>query len=92
MDPFAVVILVALTALVLWVWFRGRSSRDGSSSRAGAAARARHDPAQSRDALETEDLEQLLSATNARRRARGLPERTVRDAISELGDERVPRG
>ncbi len=33
---------------------------------------------------ELEDLEQLLEATNARRRARGAPERTVQDVEDEL--------
>ena len=28
----------------------------------------------------------MLEATNARRRARGLPERTLADAIREFGD------
>lgn len=37
-------------------------------------------------ALETEDLEQMLAVTNARRRARGLPERSLSDAIREFGD------
>ncbi|MBJ7328509.1 MAG: hypothetical protein JHC95_01345 [Solirubrobacteraceae bacterium] len=33
---------------------------------------------------ELEDLEQLLEATNAKRRARGAPERTVEDVEDEL--------
>lgn len=37
-----------------------------------------------REALEAEDLAQLLAVTNARRRARGLPERTDDDALREF--------
>lgn len=33
---------------------------------------------------ELEDLTQLLEATNAKRRARGMPERTVEDVENEL--------
>ena len=38
-----------------------------------------------------DDLADLLKATNARRRARGLPERTRRDAEEELGRAKEPR-
>ena len=34
--------------------------------------------------LEQQDLEQMLAETNRRRRARGLPERSIADAIREF--------
>ena len=37
--------------------------------------------------LADSDLDQLLEATNARRRARGLPERTRADVEREFGGE-----
>ncbi|MGH2872477.1 MAG: hypothetical protein ACRDL5_08445 [Solirubrobacteraceae bacterium] len=88
MDPFAIVVLVGLTALVLWVWMRGRSGRGQAGGPSATSARA-CDPTHG---LEDEDLEQLLSATNARRRARGLPERSAADAEAELGQDPLPRG
>ena len=36
---------------------------------------------------EDEDLRDMLAVTNARRRARGLPERSVADAIREFGGD-----
>jgi hypothetical protein len=45
-----------------------------------------------REALEAEDLAQLLEASNARRRRRGEPERTVEDLEFEITSESVSRG
>jgi hypothetical protein len=41
-------------------------------------------------ALADRDLDELLDATNARRRARGLPERTREEARREFGSEADP--
>ncbi len=40
--------------------------------------------------LEDRDLEELLEATNARRRARGLPERSREEARREFGSDSEP--
>lgn len=49
----------------------------------GAGIRADQERRRAAAALEAEDLAQLLTATNARRRARGLPERTLRDVVRD---------
>jgi hypothetical protein len=36
---------------------------------------------------DAQDLLEMLEATNARRRARGLPERTAADAEREFGED-----
>lgn len=83
-DPLAIVLLAVLAAGALCVWI---------ASRAGGYAAARQPPGvrsaqeivAQREKLEAEDLGQLLEATNARRRARGLPERSADDAAEEFG-------
>ena len=51
-------------------------NRDARQTAAGEAARR-----------DEEDLREMLAATNARRRARGLPERSKADAIREFGGD-----
>lgn len=83
-DPFAVILLAGVGAFAVWAWALARTS-----------ARRRADPPGLRSArqitdadaaLESEDLEQLLAATNVRRLARGLPARTADDVAGELAD------
>jgi len=52
---------------------------------AESAEQRRCDREQQEQALAREELRQLLEATNARRRARGLPQRTLEDAAREFG-------
>lgn len=86
MDAFEVGVLAVIATAIIACCLAARASAGkrlgefGARRQAGqAAADASH-----RDA---EDLREMLEATNARRRARGLPERTVADAIREFGDE-----
>ena len=46
---------------------------------------------QTREALEAEDLEQMLNAHNARRQARGQPAQTLEELASSTRPERGPR-
>lgn len=141
MDPFALVLIGALIALVIWVVLLGRyapgtgleplglkSAREISEQRAALDAEdleqmlaahnrrrvARGEAAVSAADLEMQvmsdinaqrrrdqeqlaatrdqrmadqDLDELLEATNARRRARGLPERTREDVKREFGGQ-----
>lgn len=83
MDPFAIVVLGVLAALVLCVWLLGLVSQDAGGEHVGL--RSARQITERREALDAEDLEQMLAATNARRAARGLPERTLADAERDFG-------
>jgi nucleotidyltransferase/DNA polymerase involved in DNA repair len=76
-DPFAIVLLVGLACLVLWVWMLGRSHHGRGLEQMGL--RSARQIAEDREALEAEDLAQMLEAHNARRRRRGEADRTVAD-------------
>jgi hypothetical protein len=93
-----VAILILAAALVAGVatWWRSRSaSRD-----TGALRRPRgglpdrpggREAVAEREALEAEDLAQLLEVHNARRRVRGEPERSVQDVETMIAAERTER-
>ncbi len=74
-DPFALVLLAGLAALILWVWLLGKYYPGSGLEQVGL--RSAREITETREQLEAEDLEQMLAASNARRRARGEPERTV---------------
>jgi hypothetical protein len=76
-DPFAIVLLVGLGGLVLWVWMLGRSNHARGLERMGL--RSAREITEDREALEAEDLVQMLEAHNARRRRRGEADVTVAD-------------
>ena len=76
-DPFAVVILSGIVIVVVSVWLVGRFYPGSGLEQVGLrSAREIHE---SREALEAEDLAQMLAAHNAPRRARGEPELSVTD-------------
>ena len=74
---FAVPVAIALLALLF-----ARPAPGGPGELFGL--RSAREIIESREALEAEDLEQLLEASNARRRRRGEPERTVEQLELEL--------
>lgn len=77
MDPFAIVLLGALAALILWVWILGRYYPGSGMEQLGL--RSAREITENREALDAEDLDQMLAAHNARRRRRGESELTVGD-------------
>lgn len=77
MDPFAVVILSGVGALILAVYLIGRFYPGSGMEQLGL--RSAREISETRESLEAEDLEQMLAAHNARRRARGEAEVTVAD-------------
>ncbi len=77
MDPFAVVLLGALAALVLVIVLLGKYYPGSGLEQLGM--KSARDIVETREALDAEDLDQMLRAHNARRRARGEPEVTVTD-------------
>ncbi len=77
MDPFAVVILSGIGAVILAVYLLGRFYPGSGMEQVGL--RSAREISETRESLEAEDLEQMMAAHNARRRARGEAEVTVAD-------------
>jgi hypothetical protein len=77
MDPFAIVLFAALLALVIWVLLAGRLSPGSGLDQLGL--KTGREISERREALEAEDLEQMVAARNARRRARGEREISAED-------------
>lgn len=77
MDAFAIAVLGGLLALVLWVLLLGRHASGDRVEPLGL--RTARQITEDREALEAEDLSQMLEAHNARRRRRGEREVTVED-------------
>ena len=76
MDPFAVVIFGGLAALILFILALGRwYPGSGADVLDWKPTRSLEAEAE----LELDDIEQMLEAQNARRRARGERERTEDD-------------
>jgi hypothetical protein len=86
-DAFEIGVLVAVAAAVLACCLAARASAGKRLGEFGA--RRHHSRASTSEAAgsDEQDLHEMLEATNARRRARGLPERTVADAEREFGGE-----
>jgi hypothetical protein len=76
-DAFAIVVFGGLLAVVVWVWFLGTHTSGNGHEQLGL--RAPRQIVEDREALEAEDLAQMLEAHNARRRRRGEREVTVED-------------
>jgi hypothetical protein len=92
-DGFAIAVFGVLAALVLWVVLLGRSASGQGLQQFGL--RDARDIVEDREALEAEDLSQMLEAHNARRRRRGEPEVTVEDlelqVVSDLNEQQRRR-
>jgi hypothetical protein len=85
-DPFTLVVVGGLAALVLVFWIIGRYYPGSGLEQLGLqSARELHER---REALEAEDLDQMLAAHNERRRARGEAEISVEEL--EAGGLRDP--
>jgi hypothetical protein len=74
-DSFTVAVVGGLAVLVLVFWLLGRYYPGSGLEQVGL--RSARELAERREALEAEDLDQMLSAHNARKRARGEPEITA---------------
>jgi hypothetical protein len=84
-DPFAAVLFGALAALVLGLWLLGRYFPGSGLEQIGL--RSAREISETREALEAEDLNQMLAAHNARRRARGEAEVTADDMELRISQE-----
>ncbi len=76
-DPFALVLLGCLVAGILFFWLLGKYYPGSGLEQLGL--KSAREIVENRERLEAEDLEQMLAATNARRRKRGEAEVTVGD-------------
>jgi hypothetical protein len=90
-DPFALVLLGGLIALILWIWLLGRYYPGSGLEQVGL--KSAREITETREALEAEDLDQMLAAHNARRRARGEADVTVADmemrVMADLSEQRM---
>ena len=91
MDPFTLVVVGGLGVLVLVLWLLGRYYPGSGLEQVGL--RSARELAERREALEAEDLDQMLSAHNERRRARGEAEVSADELELRIARERssVPR-
>ncbi len=92
-DAFAIVLLGGLAALVLWIWLLGKYFPGSGLEQLGL--RSAREISEQREELEAEDLNQMLAAHNARRRARGEREMSVQDlelrVIEDTNEQRRRR-
>src|SRR5579871_2277750 len=86
-DPFALVLFGGLGAIVLAVWLLGRLYPGSGLEQLGL--RSARQITETREALEAEDLEQMVAARNARRRARGEAEVSVGEVEAQVLAERA---
>ena len=84
-DPFTLVVVGGLAAVVLALWLLGRYYP--GSGLEPLRLRSARELAEQREALEAEDLDQMLAAHNARKRARGEPEVTAEQVEAEVARE-----
>jgi TATA-binding protein-associated factor Taf7 len=76
-DPFAAIIFGGIAVIVLSVYLIGRYYPGSGLEQVGL--RSAREIIETREALEAEDLDQMLAAHNARRRARGEGEVTAEE-------------
>jgi hypothetical protein len=83
-DPFAVGVLLVVALVVLAAVLAARANAGKPTREFGRTDDRGHRRPAASTALEHQDLQEMLAATNAHRRARGLPERSLTDAIREF--------
>lgn len=86
MDPFTLVVVGGLAAVVIVLWLLGRYYPGSGLEQVGL--RSARELAERREALEAEDLDQMLAAHNERKRARGEAEVTAEEVEANLLRER----
>lgn len=89
-DPFTLVVVVGLAALVLVFWMLGRYYPGSGLEQLGL--KSARELTERREALEAEDLDQMLRAHNARKRARGEAEVTAEELEARVLREMSRRG
>jgi hypothetical protein len=84
-DPFTLVVVGGLAALVLVFWLIGRYYPGSGLEQVGL--RSARELTERREALEAEDLDQMLKAVGERRAARGESVLTAEELESRVFDE-----
>jgi len=84
-DPFTLVVVGGLAALLVVFWLLGRYYPGSGLEQLGL--RSARELTERREELEAEDLDQLLRAHNARRRARGEAEVTAEELEARIARE-----
>ena len=85
MDPFVLAILGFLVALILGILLLGRFYPGSGLEQLGM--RSAREITEQREELEAEDLQQMLAAHNARRRARGEAEVSLEEVEMRVSRE-----
>lgn len=85
MDPLALVWVAIVVVLVGAFWLVGRYYPGSGLQEIGL--KSGREIMEQREALEAEDLDQMLEAHNARRRARGKAELTVEDLELRVAED-----
>ena len=86
MDSFVLVLLGGAVALGLWMWLLARHYPGNGLDQVGL--KSAREITETREALEAEDLDQMIAAHNARRRAKGKPEVTAAEYELSVTRER----
>jgi hypothetical protein len=76
-DAFALILAGGLAAVILWIWLLGKYYPGNGLEQVGL--KSAREITETRESLEAEDLQQMLTAHNARLKARGEREVTVAD-------------
>jgi hypothetical protein len=84
-DPFAVAIAGLLVGLVLVLVLVGRKAPGSGLEQLGW--KSERELLERREALEAEDVEQMVAARNARRRARGQREESLEEVEMQVMDD-----
>lgn len=89
MDPFAVAIVGLLVGLVLVLVVVGRKAPGSGVEQLGW--KSAREVVERQEALDAEDVRQMVAARNARRRARGEPEETLQEVemrvMADIGEQ-----
>lgn len=80
------IVLVGFVLVILFVILLGRAHEGAPLEQFGL--RSAQEITETREALDAEDLQQMLEAHNERRRRRGEPERTVEDVELQVMNDR----
>jgi hypothetical protein len=86
-DAFEIGVLVLVLLAAGACCLAARASAGRRTSEFGRGRDHMHVSASESARRDEEDLRDMLAVTNARRRARGLPERSVADAMREFGED-----
>lgn len=85
-STFSVIVLGGFVVVIGFVVILGWTNRSAPLDQFGL--RSPREITETREALEVEDLQQMLDAHNERRRRRGQPEVTVEDLERQVVDDR----